>query len=247
MSKPDDLFPFPQSDSNEKPDDQNAQDSTLPSFPGSDFEMPLTSEELHDLRKMLAGFRSAQTQTQQSPVQAPEEQPAASVGSETIPAARVEKEDGFASIWNLFNGSDPVESAALTSIKELMQEITNEDDLFKVLLSFAGIFPLRKFLRHGTPDQKLFAMNVLGDRFLQGLAGFNHPVRKKLLKMVGRYFSGVAENYSFIVMESEPFNVLYHERVAGASASGRVVREMHGFLVVTKDSNKVVRLGQVLT
>jgi hypothetical protein len=73
------------------------------------------------------------------------------------------------------------------------------------------------------------------------------PARRKLLKTAASYLSNVSERFSFIQMENENFSMQYHERAPGSSNSGRKIREMTGFLVVEKSTNRVVRIGQVLT
>ncbi len=240
MNENSELFPFPVESGAEA--DENAgksENSGLPAFPG---EPPLDDEELRTLRQMLAGYRAANG----IPDPAPSETPGAE--AKVVPATESRQDDGgLAMLWSQLKLSDPVEIEALQTFKELFSEIVDADDLLKIIWSIAGFFPLKKFLRNATPEQKLFVLNVLGDKFLHGLAGFVHPVRKKLLKAVCRFFSGVSESCSFLSMEGEPFNLQYHERVAGAASSGKIVREMHGFLVVTTDSRRVIRLGQVLT
>ncbi|MDD3149147.1 MAG: hypothetical protein PHD82_17795, partial [Candidatus Riflebacteria bacterium] len=204
-------------------------------------------DELSDLRKMLEAFRAGQPAFASPLPELPVAEAAVFNSVQAEAPAMAPAADDFASIWGNLKLSDPVEIEALAAFKEIMPEIQAADQRIKVLSSLAGIFPIKKYLRNGTPEQKLFVLNVLGDRFLHGLAGFAHPVRKKLLKAAARFLSGISEIYSFLSMEGEPFNLQYHERVPLASASGQQIREMHGFLVVAKDSRRVVRLGQVLT
>ncbi len=237
MNENSELFPFPVD--NGDAGNETAENAGLPAFPG---EPPLDDEELRTLRQMLADFRNTRGIDAPLPVEAAKPEASGSATSE-----KLSDDGGLAMLWSQLKLSDPVEVEALQSFKELFSEIVDADDLLKIIWSIAGFFPLKKFLRNGTPEQKLFILNVLGDKFLHGLAGFVHPVRKKLLKAVSRYFSGISESCSFLSMEGEPFNLQYHERVAGAAASGKVVREMHGFLVVAKDNRRVIRLGQVLT
>ncbi len=244
MSDNNDLFPFPPGQ-NEEPLKNNSE-AELPPFPGLG-EQALADDELRDLRKMLAAFRAGQ-----GSMAAPLPELPVAESTETM-SARIEapvkspQDDGFGVIWNTLKLTDPVELEALSAFKEIFSEIQNADDLMKVLWSLAGIFPIKKYLRNATPEQKLLVLNVMGDRFLLGLAGFVHPVRKKLLKASSKFLSGISDSYSFLSMENEPFNLQYHERVPGASVAGKQIREMHGFLVVAKDSKRVVRLGQVLT
>ncbi len=244
MSDNNDLFPFPpgQGENSLK----SSGEDELPPFPGL-AEPALTDEEVRDLRKMLAGFRAGQGNAAIPLPELPAVEPAVTMADRLEEPAKPITDKGYGAILSSFNLSDPVEIEASGAFKEILQEMQGGDDLQKFLWSLAGIFPIKKYLRNGTPEQKLFVMNVLGDRFLQGLAGFVHPVRKKLLKAVSKFLSGTSESYSFLSMESEPFNLQYHERVPGASVSGKVIREMRGFLVVAKDNKRVIRLGQVLT
>ena len=231
MNENNDLFP-------PGPESEKTTESSLPAFPGG-VEPEFSEEERRALRKMLQEFSGEKGEKAVEAAVAilPVEPPLSSTGTEDV----------FASVWNSLEVTDPSEAEALSSFKELFAEISGNNEKLRVFRGIAGIFPLKKNLRLGTPEQKLFVMNVLGDRFLQSLAGFAHPVRKKLLKAVSRYLSGVVDGFSFLCMENEPFNLQYHERVPGAAVSGKIIREMHGFLVVARDSNRVVRLGQVLT
>lgn len=246
MSDANELFPFPSKNSEELPENSELPDNSLPVFPGSasvQTEPALSEPELREIRKLLAAFKCSHPEPAAAPVMAP---PPLTTVSTTMPAGD-QLQEKINKIWSQFSSVDPVEIEAISSFREIMKECPDDAMLLKILWCLAGIFPIKKNLRHGTPDQKMFTLNVLGDRFLQGLAGVALGSRKRLLKAVGKYFSDTSEVLSFISMENEPFNVQYHERVPGASSSGKVIREMHGFLVVAKDSNKVVRLGQVLT
>ncbi len=255
MSETNELFPFPTASEDEK---KTAGGVELPAFPGT-VEPPLADDELRDLRSMLKAYRAGRSgaaDAGQPGGALAEDLPtipdvavagsAVTTAAAPIPAAMA---GGLRpdSLWAQFRLPDPTEAEALAAFKEIYGEITGSDDQARVIWAMAGVFPIKKFLRIGTPEQKLFVLNVLGDRFLQSLAGFAHPVRKKLLKAVSRFLSGISEVYSFLSMEGEPFNPQYHERIAGSSASGRQIREMHGFIVVLREGNRVVRLGQVLT
>lgn len=257
MSETNELFPFPSVSEDEK---KTAGGVELPAFPGTG-EPPLGDDELRDLRSILKAFRAGRNI-------AAEAGPPGGALNEDLPiipdvagaVSAAQNETSTSpmqplmvggmrpdSLWAQFRLSDPAEAEALAAFKEICGEIAGSDDQMRVIWAMAGVFPIKKYLRIGTPEQKLFALNVLGDRFLQGLAGFAHPARKKLLKAVSRFLSGVSEVYSFLSMEGEPFNPQYHERIAGSATSGRLIREMHGFLVVLREGNRVVRLGQVLT
>ncbi|HNX75790.1 MAG TPA: hypothetical protein PLM07_09775 [Candidatus Rifleibacterium sp.] len=255
MSETNELFPFPVAAEDENKATRSVE---LPAFPGAG-ESPLADDELRDLRSMLKAYRAGRgiaadagpqgdTLAEDLPV-IPDVAASGSPDAVAAIPAQAAVPGGMRpdSLWAQFRLSDPVEVEALAVFKEIYGEIAGSDDQMRVIWAMAGVFPIKKYLRIGTPEQKLFALNVLGDRFLQGLAGFAHPVRKKLLKAVSRFLSGVSEVYSFLSMEGEPFNPQYHERIAGSATSGRLIREMHGFLVVLREGNRVVRLGQVLT
>ncbi len=110
-----------------------------------------------------------------------------------------------------------------------------------------GVFPLGQTLRHGTPEQRLFTLNALGDRFLAQLAGLTFSSRRQLLKAAAAFLSAASEYYVFLSHEGEPFDAQHHERVAEGGSGGRTVREMRSFLVVRRQGDQVVRLAQVLT
>jgi len=255
MSETNELFPFPVAAEDENKATRGAE---LPAFPGAG-ESPLADDELRDLRSMLKAYRAgrgiaADVVPQGGAVaeDLPEIPDVPAAGSSATPITAPTQTvvaGGMRpdSLWSQFRLSDPVEVEALTAFKEIYGEITGSEDQMRVVWAVAGVFPIKKYLRIGTPEQKLFVLNVLGDRFLQSLAGFAHPARKKLLKAVSRFLSGISEVHSFLSMEGEPFNPQYHERIAGSSTSGRQIREMHGFIVVLREGNRVVRLGQVLT
>jgi len=133
------------------------------------------------------------------------------------------------------------------TLLELLREIDDSNLINRLILAIAAAFPVRDALRHGTPEQKLFALNAMGDKFLAGVSGLQFPQRKPLIKTMGKYFSEITEFFSFLQSEGEPFNNQYHERVEGSNFSGRIVREMRGFLVVRKNSDQIIRLGLVLT
>lgn len=255
MSETNELFPFPTVAEDEK---KAAGGVELPAFPVVG-EPPLGDDELRDLRGMLKAYRAGRSvaaDAGQQSVALAEDLPVipdVAVADSAVPAAAASMPAATAgglrpdSLWAQFRLSEPTEAEALAAFKEIYGEITGSDDQARVIWAMAGVFPIKKFLRIGTPEQKLFVLNVLGDRFLQSLAGFAHPARKKLLKAVSRFLSGISEVHSFLSMEGEPFNPQYHERIAGSSTSGRQIREMHGFIVVLREGNRVVRLGQVLT
>jgi hypothetical protein len=139
------------------------------------------------------------------------------------------------------------EGEAVKTFRELAGRLEDPAAAARVISAVAGLVPMREFLRHGTPEQKLFTLNCLGDRFLNRLSGVRVPVRRELLKAAAKYLTECAENFTFLAMESEPYNNQYHERVDGASASGRTIKEQRGFVVTRRNSDAIVRLGRVLT
>lgn len=141
---------------------------------------------------------------------------------------------------------DAAEANVLNEFKEFFSKI--EASAEKTLITaILGIFPCKRFIRHGTPEQKLFVLKCLSDRFLENIAGLKFTGRKKLLKIITKYLSEVSENYNFISMEGEPFKPTFHERVPGSSSSGLTIKEMRGFLVVDSRTNRVIYTGLVFS
>lgn len=267
MTENNDLFPFPFSNEAEKPADNT--DSTLPAFPESvsdkhanekkpDQQSDLSPTEVSEIRKILDLYRNGRLggNTPVSHDSVPSLEPAKLFteipGSipEKIVAKLPPEDNSRADLIQVFDATycpDPIENDNKALFKGILAEITDSRTRLRAFASLAGLFPIKKCLRHGTPEQRLFTLIALGDRFLENMAGMAFAERKKLIKAVARFLSQIAENFNFIQMEGEAFSSQYHERVAGASSAGKTVREMHGFLVVGKDNNQVVRVGQVLT
>ena len=152
----------------------------------------------------------------------------------------------FSELLDSCKNYDAAEADVLNEIKDIFSKIeaTAEKTLITAIL---GIFPCKRFIRHGTPEQKLFVLKCLSDRFLENIAGLKFTGRKKLLKVISKYLSDVSENYNFITMEGEPFKPTFHERVAGSSSSGLTIKEMRGFLVVDSRTNRVIYTGLVFS
>ena len=141
---------------------------------------------------------------------------------------------------------DSTEADYLKLFKDILSK--TEGNISKTLIvAILGIFPCKRFIRHGTPEQKLFVLKSLSDRFLENIAGLKFLERRKLLKTVAKYLSEIAEYYNFIPMEGEPFKPNFHERVTGSSSSGLVVKEMRGFLVTDSRTNRIIYTGLVLS
>jgi hypothetical protein len=250
MNNSNDLFPFPGQNSEDR-EEETIIKPDLPDFPQTKSdEDKLSSEEIRQVRKLLKKFAD-QPEAESTKKDKPQDLP-------TFPAAParldiVPSKPGFA--WQetisdqiaKTDTSEVWEAETAAALGEILQTIQDEKQLIKVFSAVCGVFPVKKCLRHGTPDQKLFALIALGDRFLQLLSGIAFAERKKLLKTVAAYLSKVAEQYNFIQMENETFSPQYHERARGSSTTGRLIREMQGFLVVARDNNKVVRTAVVLT
>ncbi|MFZ2956954.1 MAG: hypothetical protein WA705_08705 [Candidatus Ozemobacteraceae bacterium] len=143
--------------------------------------------------------------------------------------------------------SSPSDEEAKNAWKAALEDIQDLPMMLTVWGHLAGIFPVREFLRHGTPEQRLFTLMALGDRFLTGITGLAFSGRPALIQAVASYLSDVSECATFFAMEGDPFNNQHHERVPGSSPSGRMVREMRGFLVVRRGNNQIIRLGRVWT
>ncbi len=266
MSNDNELFPFPgQSDNADvvvKPD--------LPGFPQEEAPTEnLAPDELKKVRNLIELFARIDPKkllelapAKAAPLPAfPERetgptapQPPISPGNDPVetsePAKTAESGGSRQQILNFFDGVSVTEVWEITArgeFKAILEGVEDEQTFVRVFAAIAGIFPLKKCLRHGTPDQKLFALIAISDRFLATLSSQIFATRKKLLKTAGTYLSSVSEQYSFLQMENETFSPQYHERVAGSSTSGRTIKEMHGYLVVGKDNRQVVRTGMVLT
>lgn len=157
-----------------------------------------------------------------------------------------ESEASFDELLDSCKGYDSSESYLLNDFKEILSK-TQKNVEKTLITAFLGVFPCKRFIRHGTPEQKLFFLKVIGDRFLENIAGLKFTERKKLLKLVAKYLSDVSENYTFIPMEGEPFKPMFHERVEGSSSSGLIVKEMRSFLIVDSGSNRIIYTGLVLS
>ncbi len=242
----------------------------LPSFPEPDSTEQLNVEELRIVREMISEYKSKQTQNavttidsvknESLPTALPQEtvsvsnlfcdepkEPSPGVSAPMIPVEIPSKDNSISAVQLLEKQKlgDPFEAEALSKMVEYTKS-ADETSAEYIAVSILGLVPCKKFIRHGTPEQKLFVLKSLGDRFLDGIAGIKWIARRKLIKAVANYLSSLSENYNFIPMEGEGFNPTLHERVLGASA-GNVIKEMRGFLVVAKGTNRVTYAGVVLT
>ncbi len=161
----------------------------------------------------------------------------------------VEQEDEKNDFSELLNSCKNYETSEVNILNEF-KEIFSKIELASkniVLTAFLGLFPCKRFVRHGTPEQKLFVLKCLSDRFLENISGLKFSSRKRLLKLISKYLSDTSEYYNFISMEGEPFKPTFHERVSGASSSGLIIKEMRGFLVVDNRTNHIIYTGLVLS
>jgi hypothetical protein len=254
----DELFPFPGSTENNE-DDSLTITPELPDFPepASEQKQPqeapeLTAGEIKQLRKIIKHFTDSGLlkESKESPAPQPVD------SSSSAPPATDQSEQQTPSIdykqllLNEITGIETQDDAAKKardSFATILEKFSDPKTLLQVFRSISGIFPIGNSLRHGTPDQKLFALTVLGDRFLQEMAGLHFSQRKDLLKTVSLYLTACSKHYKFIQMENDNFSPQFHERVAGSGTGNRTIREMRGFLIVAQDSNQIVRIGQVLT
>ncbi len=157
-----------------------------------------------------------------------------------------DSEQNYTELLDCCKNYDSTETGLLNEFKEIVSK--TQGTVQKILITaFLGLFPCKRFIRHGTPEQKLFVLKTLSDRFLENIAGLKFQERKKLLKLIAKYLSEVSENYSFIPMEGEPFKPMFHERVAGSSSSGLIIKEMRSFLIVDSSSNHIIYTGLVLS
>ena len=252
MSESNELFPFPAMGGSESKGESPAS-SELPAFPCSEDhtaeEPPLSSDELRKIRRLLAGSGNQpeiarNSETELPPMPLPNTT-AAAVQAEAVAANTLQQQ--LITQWESLNLTEAFEIEARNQFCEVLKTIGDNRVLIKVWGAANSLLPVKSNLRHGTPDQKLFMLITLGERFLQQLAGVIFAERKRLLKTVARYLSEVSENSSFIQMEGETFNPQYHERAPGSMPSGKSIREMHGFLVTSRSSNQVVKTALVLT
>jgi len=252
MSESNELFPFPAMGGSESKGDAAAS-SELPAFPGSEDhnteEPPLSSDELRKIRHLLANSdnqpeTARKSETELPPMPLPNTT-AAAVQAETVSTNILQQQ--LIAHWESLNLTETCEIEARIQLCEILKTISDNRVLIKVWGAANSLLPIKANLRHGTPDQKLFALITLGERFLKLLSGVNFSERKRLLKTTARYLSEVSENCSFIQMEGETFNPQYHERAPGSMPSGKSIREMHGFLVTSRSSNQVVKTALVLT
>lgn len=249
---------------------ENNHNDALPSFPEPDSKEQLNAEELKIVREMISEYKSQKTPKMEATIDSvknerqqtslPQETLSVSnlfcdepkdsfpaVSAPLIPAEVPSKDNCISAIQLLEKQKlgDPLEAEALSKMIEFAKS-ADETSSEYIAVSILGLVPCKKFIRHGTPEQKLFVLKSLGDRFLDGIAGIKWIDRRKLIKAVANYLSSLSENYNFIPMEGEGFNPTLHERVLGASA-GNVIKEMRGFLVVARETNRVTYAGVVLT
>lgn len=267
MNNINELFPFPDADENQPAASGDAAEKNLPDFPSTSGPTegqtvgPLTNDEISQVRTILTLFKkgelTTETATQPETNQKPEPSIFATIPEPEQPAVPIapviqghsvdEIKQKAIQIFDRSECSEAFETETKNELKTILQSIAELEVFLQVYAGLNSVFPLKMTLRHATPEQRLFALITFGDKFLKGIKGLVFAQRRQLLKAVGRYLSQVSEGFSFIQMEGETFSPQYHERVAEASTSGRTVREMHGYLVVGKQNNNVVRIGMVLT
>lgn len=260
-----DLLPFPSEFSE---NNNSSNDSILPEFPVQGSNEQLTSEELVIVRQMISEYKEKTACNKnkgaaepvgtalfdESPVPVSSlfcDEPQKTViesASSLLPENFEKKSSPVVGALEILKSQklgDPFEADFLKKVIEFVKS-ADETSIESIAVAILGLVPCKKFIRHGTPEQKLFVLKSLGDRLLDGIAGIKWSDRRKFIKAVSSYLSVLSENYNFISMEGENFNPMLHERVMGIS-SGSVVKEMRGFLVVAKGSSSVVYAGVVLT
>ncbi len=262
MSDRNELFPFPEQSDGESGHSDIAAKKSLPSFPGSESssKSELSTEEILELRKIMQLFRENSSDKILSSFTSEnedEENDQEEIEPPILPAFNE-------SLTNLTDSSFDFQKEAIQLIKSsssreeldkttfdnlisILEEINDKSLFLHLFTAISGSFPIKQCLRNGTPEQKIFALSAIGDRFFQSISGLVFPQRKRLIKAIGKYFTEVSVSFSFIQMEGENFNPQYHERVPGSSATGRVIKEMRGFLVVGKENSQITRISPVLT
>lgn len=141
--------------------------------------------------------------------------------------------------------SEPTEKEFFKSFSDVI-EAADDAIAYQLAIAVIGLLPFKKFLRHGTPEQKLFVLKLMGDRFLDTISGTKWPDRKKFVKLAAAYLSNVSETYSFISSEGEAFKPTLHERVLGTPNQGSLIREMRSFIVCHTETKHIVYTGQVI-
>ena len=251
------LFPFPSDDDKEKPS-ADPQPEVLPPFSETKQTAPmtipssstaLTADEMKDIRKFLSLFGPGWLSRVDPISMADLADEARKATSSHFPAPPVKCEDVAEKLLCAWDALPikPSEQEIKSSFKKILTEISPTQELERIFIAVAGIFPIQESLRHGTPEQKLFTLFALTDRFLSMIAGIAIANRKPLIKIVARYASEISESFTFLTGENDQFNSQYYERVDGANTSGRIIKEIRGFLVVRKNTEQVVRLGRALT
>ena len=165
---------------------------------------------------------------------------------DTNNSGNCESQHSFVELLDACKNYDSTEAEVLKDFKEMAAKLQGTAEK-TLITAFLGLFPCKRFIRHVTPEQKLFVLKTLSDRFLENIAGVKFQERKRLLKLVAKYLSDISENFTFIPMEGEPFKPIFHERVAGSSTSGFIVKEMRSFLIVDSGSNHIIYTGLVLS
>jgi len=150
--------------------------------------------------------------------------------------------------WNKFVARQTLSETENTHLAEFRKALDSIEEKYivQVVAAMSAVFPLQKAIRHGTPEEKRFATIVAGDRFLSCISGVSPEIRKILVKKVARYLTDISDQYGFLSNEGGSFDNEMYERAEGSSSSGKTIREVQGFVVITKPANKVFRLGRAL-
>jgi hypothetical protein len=259
MSDRNELFPFP-AQADESSDQLNQGDkAALPSFPQQsiDTEAPLSQDEIVELRKIMQLFRennpekliSTFSVENDEEVESIEPPPSQLFSAKTSPATQpdLSLKEEISKVLKLTSGTDELDKTICDDLVSVLFEIHDKKLLLNLFAAINSAFPMKFFLRNGTPEQKIFALAAVGDKFFHSISGLVFPQRKRLVKVIARYLSEISVSFSFIQMEGENFNPQYHERVPGSSSSSRIIKEMRGFLIVGKDNSQVIRISPVLT
>ena len=228
----------------------NPNEEAPHSSPPSDQSESLSPNDIREIKRFLSLFKSHWVETiQKDPTtdSVPVAPPSSPVEEEPFSEPEAQR----AAVMKLFSqaisGAQETEKGFGKSFEKILEEIQGEVIFLKVYSALSGIFPLKVSLRHGTQEQKLFALTVLGDRFLQSLTGVVFEQRALLLKTTMRYLTDLTEAYSFIQNEGEPFNALHYELVEGSQTGNRTILEVQGFVIIRKNTQHIIRLGRALT
>ncbi|MBI3038379.1 hypothetical protein HYY75_04895 [bacterium] len=228
--------------------------TSLPPAQSENLENQILSfEEIKDLRILLSHFSATIKNVRQicreqivSNVDVSQKPAESSVIPLPTPKISPNLKEELIALWKKFPVK-PSEKDFGANLLTILNGIPEKPHFSRIFHAVSSVFPIQNFLRHATPEQKVFTLIVLTDRFLSLLTEIQFEGRNTLLKTISRFCSDVSEGYSFFQHEGEPIEIQYYERVEGSNSSSRVIKEMHGFVVINKKTGNVFRMGRAMT